>query len=469
LTSSEGASGDYGLLDPLGKGSRSAELLGDAAWLQAMVDAEVALIRALVNARMVPAEMTDVAASLSVATELDLAGIAADGRAGGNPVIPLVKRLSARAETLSPGASDSVHLGATSQDILDTAAMLISRRSIAEIEMQLSSLRASLSELASLHRSTPMPGRTLGQHASPTSFGLVAAGWLDAVLGASERLRAVDAALPGSLGGSVGTLGVLTEVARARRSDAEPEEVVASVVAGFTGLLSLRNPGATWHTNRLPVVELAAALASVVGAIGTFAIDVSVLSRTEIAEVSERLGAGEGSSSAMPHKRNPVSAVLLVAAARQSPALVSTLLLAQVAEDQRPSGAWHAEWAALRQLEKLAIDAATAAASLAERLEVDAGRMRSNLDITDGLIYSERVSTVLAESIGKTEAFELVGAAAREAVETHRPLRVVVAARLSGTDEDLRARVWAAFDPDSGLGVASEMIDAVLARARESA
>jgi 3-carboxy-cis,cis-muconate cycloisomerase len=171
----------------------------------------------------------------------------------------------------------------------------------------------------------------------------------------------------------------------------------------------------------------------------------------------------------MPHKRNPVTSVLLVAAARRAPGLASIVLSAQVSEDQRSSGAWHSEWQALRELERLAIDASAIAASLGGRLEVDVERMRSNLDFTDGLIYSERVSTILAESIGKADAFELVAAASREAVQTHRPLRVVVSARLASADEDVRARVWAAFDPDSGLGASSLLVDRVLARAKEIA
>ena len=463
------SSADFGLLDPLGAGGAAANVVGDAAWLQAMVDVEVALLRALVHAKLVPATLETVAAGIANASDFDGPAIAAAGRAGGNPVIPLVKQLGVRAEGIQPGASDSIHVGATSQDILDSAAMLIARRSIAVIGAALRELSAILVSLAELHRNTPMPGRTLGQHASPTSFGLVVAGWLDGILGSLERLETVGGRLPASFGGSVGTLGVLTDVARLRRPDVAPEIVVDEVLADLAHRLDLRNPELPWHTNRVAVVELAAALAAVAGAIGTMAVDVGVLSRTEVAEVSERLGAGEGSSSAMPHKRNPVTSVLLVAAARRAPGLVSTILTAQIAEDQRPSGAWHSEWAALRELELLTIEASAAAASLGSRLEVDVDRMRSNLDLTDGLIYSERVSTILAESIGKADAFALVAAASREAVETHRPLRVVVSARLASADEDVRAQIWAAFDPDGGLGASSVLIDRVLARAKEIA
>ena len=460
-------SADFGLLDPLGQPGESAAIVGDAAWLQALVDVEVALIRALLRAGLVPESVERVATGISKASDLDAAAIAAAGRSGGNPVIPLVKQLGDRAETIEAGASDFVHIAATSQDILDSAAMLVARRAIREVGVSLRALCAELGTLANLHRSTPMAGRTLGQHASPTSFGLVVAGWLDGILAALERLEQVGSRLPFSFGGSVGTLGVLVDVARSRRPDAAPEQVVAEVLTELGRALDLRNPEMPWHTNRLPVVELAVALAAVVGAIGTMAADVGVLSRTEIAEVSERLGEGEGSSSAMPHKRNPVTAVLLVAAARRAPGLASTLFVAQVAEDQRPTGAWHAEWSALRELERLALDASSTGLSLSRRLEVDVARMRSNLDITDGLVFSERVSTILAESIGKADAFALVAAASREAVETHRPLQVVVLARLAGADDSVRARLWEAFDPDAGLGASGVLIDRVRARAKE--
>ncbi len=462
-------SDDFGLLDPLDAGEVAGSAVADPAWLQALVDVEVALLHALRAAELVPAAADRVAAGIAHASDLDGPSIASAARGGGNPVIPLVKQLGARAESIESGASDWIHVGATSQDILDSAAMLVGRRAVAAIGESLRDLVAQLAVLAELHRGTPMAGRTLGQHASPTSFGLVVAGWLDGILDSLARLDDVASRLPLSFGGSVGTLGVLTDVARLRRPEADATQVVDEVLADLSRRLGLRNPDIPWHSNRMPTVELAAALAAVVGAIGAMAVDVSVLSRTEIAEVSERLGEGEGSSSAMPHKRNPVTSVLLVAAARRAPGLASTVFTAQVAEDQRPSGAWHAEWGALRELERLALDASAAAASLARRLEVDVARMRSNLDLTDGLIFSERVSTILAESIGKTDAFDLVAAASREAVETHRPLQVVVSARLAGQGDDVRARVWAAFDPDAGLGAAAVLVDRVVARAKEIA
>jgi 3-carboxy-cis,cis-muconate cycloisomerase len=457
---------DLGLLNPLGFGSRADELTGDAAWLQAMVDTELALTRALIAAGLAPDWMGAVCDELEDASLLDLAAIAAEGQGGGNPVIPLVKHLGAAAERVRAGASDHIHAGATSQDILDTAAMLVGHRTAGEVGAGLADLGGALAALADRHRGTVMAGRTLGQHASPTSFGFIAAGWLDAVQTAAENLDRVRTGLPVQLGGAVGNLAVLSEIARSRRPGVPPAQTVDAVVRGFASGLGLAVPNLSWHTNRLPVTALAAALAAVTGSVGAFALDVTVLSRTEIAEVGERLAPGQGGSSAMPHKRNPVTAVLVTAAARQTPALLATLFGSLLTEDQRPSGAWHAEWQSLRALERLAVSATTGAASLSRRLDVDVERMRANLEVTDGLVFSERVTTLLAEALGKTTAFALVQRAAEESYGTNRPLRVVLSGLLASDshDQGLRARAWSAFDDDLGLGQADAGIDRVLER-----
>jgi 3-carboxy-cis,cis-muconate cycloisomerase len=459
---------DAGLLEPLGVGTRATELTSDAAWLQAMVDVELALTRSLIDARLAPEWMGDVSDRVKDAASLDLAAIAAEGRGGGNPVIPLVKHLGAAAESVRAGSSDHIHVGATSQDILDTATMVIASRVAGEVRRQLAALADALAGLADSHRSTVMAGRTLGQQASPTSFGLLAAGWLDAVLRAGERLDAARAALPVQLGGAVGNLAVLTDIVRARRAETEPNAVVGDVLAGFAARLGLAEPALSWHTDRLVISELASVLAGATSVAGAFALDVTVLARTEIAEVGELLGSGQGGSSAMPHKRNPVTAVLVAAAARRVPGLVATLYGSMLAEDQRPSGAWHAEWQALRELERLTISAVTGAASLAERLIVDDDRMRANLDITDGLVFSERVTTILAEALGKTAAFDLVTRASSESVNTSRPLQVVLAGALAstGASENLRRQIWAAFDYSGDLGQADAGIDRVLEKYR---
>jgi 3-carboxy-cis,cis-muconate cycloisomerase len=401
------------------------------------------------------------------ASDVDLHAISVAGRTGGNPVIPLVKSLGTIADKVHVGASDHLHLGATSQDILDSAAMVIAAQTIAATTAHLDSVMTTLSTLARLHRATSMAGRTLGQHASPITFGLVVAGWLDGIEAAGSNLQRIGSRLPAQYGGAVGSRAILREIVRERRPEADADHVVNAVVRHFANGLGLRD-AAPWQSNRIPIVELGSALAAVVGAIGAMAADINMLSRTEISEVSERLAAGEGGSSAMPHKRNPVTSVLLVSAARRSPGLVATLFDAQVTEDQRSTGAWHSEWQTLRELERIAIQTSATAADLAARLEVDVARMRSNLDVTDGLIYSERVTAILAESLGKSAAFRLVEQASRESVQTSRPFQVVIAGLLAADhDVAVRSRVLAAFDPDYGLEAPGVIIDEVLARTKE--
>jgi 3-carboxy-cis,cis-muconate cycloisomerase len=462
---------DAGLLNPLSHGTRESVLTSDQAWLQAMVDAELALTRALIDAELAPQWMLTVCDALADASQFDLGAIAVEARGGGNPVIPFVKHLGRAAERVRPGASDHIHVGATSQDILDTAAMIVARRVTGELVQQLDALGGTLADLAEEHRATVMSGRTLGQQASPTSFGFVAAGWLDAVLLIVTRLEGVRDALPVQLGGAVGNLAVLTEIAKARRPDAVAAGVLDTVVDRFAHHLTLGVPRLSWHTNRVVISELASVLAAATGVAGTFALDVSVLSRTEIAEVSERLAPGQGGSSAMPHKRNPVSAVLITAAALQTPGLASTLYGSMLAEDQRPSGAWHAEWQSLRVLERLTISAVSGAASLAARLDVDPDRMRANLDLTDGLVFSERVTTILAETVGKITAFALVERASQEAFATNRPLQVVLASMLiaEGYSEALRAQIWATFSYEGEPGQSGAGIDRVVRSFRQRA
>jgi len=438
---------DAGLLDPLVHGTRALELTDDTAFLAAMVRAELSLSRAFVDAGAAPKWMLAVCDELAAGAldAIELVATSQASRAGGNPVIPLVRQLRASADLVRAGASDHVHVGATSQDILDTAAMLVARDVCDEVLTRIRTLGDSLASLAETHRRTPMIGRTLGQHASPTTFGFVAAGWLDGVTAAILGLERTRAALPLQLGGAVGDLSVLASVADARGSGVE------AISSALSERLGLRLPPISWHGNRAPVLDLASSLAAAAMAVGVVALDVTVLARTEIAEVAE--GAG-GGSSAMPHKHNPVAAVLVTAAARRAPHTLSVLYSSALSEDQRSSGAWHAEWLPLRELERLAVAAASGASDLVSNLRVDSSRMEQNMSITEGLVFSERISAALAETMGRTAAFELVERASVEAERSSRPLQAVVAelAAHSGYDPGLRDAVWAAFGRADGQG-----------------
>ncbi|NQX18043.1 lyase family protein [Rathayibacter sp. VKM Ac-2857] len=452
------------LVDPLASPVIRA-LTGDEALLGAMIDAELALVAALAAEGVVSTDLSAHSEEIRAAVLDQLDAIADEARAGGNPVIPLVPRLRRAAEDAVPGSGDAVHLGATSQDVVDTAVVVRAAAVLDRLDAELVRLGSALAALADAHRGTAMVGRTLGQHAAPTVFGAVAAERLGAVTSALTAVRRVRASLPAQLGGAVGTLATLVTVVGERTGTDDAVERTLRVVAGYSARLGLRTPAAAWHTDRTPVVELASALGLAAGAAGAVALDVTVLARTETAELAEHLNDGEGGSSAMPHKRNPIGAVLVVAAARQVPGLVGTLFSSLAAEDQRPSGAWHAEWRPLQQLQEVALGAVTGAADLAASLEVRADTMREQLVSGDGSVFSEDVAALLGESIDRAEAFALLGRASRESAATGRPLRVVVSGLLGPLGDDaLQERVARAFEPSPSPGVTGPWIDAAIAR-----
>ncbi|MGK3940339.1 3-carboxy-cis,cis-muconate cycloisomerase [Streptomyces caeruleatus] len=384
---------DTGLLAPGWAGSPAAAATSDGAHLQALLDAEAALTRAQARLGLAPRQAADAVTEAADAARFDVRSLADRARGGGNPVIPLVADLtSAAGEEHGP----YVHRGATSQDILDTAAMLVASRTLHLVLADLDRVQQALARLAAEHRDTAMPGRTLTQHAVPTTFGLKAAGWRSLALDARDRVTAVRDSLPVQLGGAAGTLAAFT---------AYGAEDTRALTEAFAAELGLREPALPWHTLRTPVADLAGCLAFTAGALGKIAADVLVLGRTEIAEVAE---GGGGGSSAMPHKANPVRSTLIAAAARRAPQLAATLYGSLTAEDERPAGAWHAEWEPLRDLLRLVGGAARDAAELVEGLRVHPDTMRDHLDLTHGLIVSERLSAELAPVLGRARAKALL-------------------------------------------------------------
>ncbi|WP_255950457.1 3-carboxy-cis,cis-muconate cycloisomerase [Streptomyces odontomachi] len=445
---------DTGLLSPGRAGSAAEAATGDTAVLQALLDAEAALTRAQAACGLAPAEAADAVTAAADADRFDARDLALRARSGGNPVIPLVKELTAAVPEECGGY---VHRGATSQDILDTALMLVAARTLDLIHADLVRTADALGRLARAHRATPMPGRTLTQHAVPTTFGLKAAGWRSLVLDARDRLGAVRQALPCQLGGAAGTLAAFTVYA-ADAGSADHAGVDA-LPAAYARELSLAAPLLPWHTLRTPVADLAHALAFTAAALGKPATDVATLSRTEIAEVAE---GSRGGSSAMPHKANPVRATLITAAARRAPALAATLYGALTAEDERPAGTWHAEWEPLRELLRLTGGAARDAADLAEHLIVRPEAMRAHLDLTHGLIVSERLSARLAPLLGRHRAGALLTEAARRADAEQRALADVLAdlPDLAGLGLDLAELT----DPARYTGRAEALTDRALER-----
>ncbi|MFE2581156.1 3-carboxy-cis,cis-muconate cycloisomerase [Streptomyces sp. NPDC059378] len=436
---------DTGLLGPGWAGSPAAAATGDRAFLRALLDAEAALTRAQAALGLAPAAAATAVTEAAAGAGFDVHGLALRARTGGNPVIPLVADLT---KAVGPEHGPYVHRGATSQDIMDTATMLVAVRTLGPVLDDLARTERALAALAAAHRDTAMPGRTLTQHAVPTTFGLKAAGWRSLVLDARDRLTAVRDALPAQLGGAAGTLAAFSVYGAA-----DP----LALPAAYARELGLREPLLPWHTLRTPIADLAGALAFTAGALGKTAVDVLTLTRTEIGEVTED---GGGGSSAMPHKANPVRSTLIAAAARRAPQLAATLYGTLVAEDERPAGAWHAEWEPLRELLRLAGGAARDAAELTEGLRVHPDVMREHLDLTNGLIVSERLSAELAQVLGRARAKELLTDLARRTRTEGRQL-----AELLSEEPELKGiELTGAADPTRYTGCAGALTDRCLER-----
>ncbi|MDO0910191.1 3-carboxy-cis,cis-muconate cycloisomerase [Streptomyces sp. DT2A-34] len=439
------ADSDAGLLAPGWARSPAASATTDGAYLQALLDAEAALTRVQARLGLAPDGAADAVTDAAHADRFDVRSLAERARGGGNPVIPLVADLT---EAVGEEHGPYVHRGATSQDILDTATMLVATRTLDLMLADLHRVQLALARLASEHRDTALPGRTLTQHAVPTTFGLKAAGWRSLVLDARDRLIEVRDDLPAQLGGAAGTLAAFT---------AYGAQNTVVLTTAFARELGLDAPLLPWHTLRTPIADLAGCLAFTAGALGKIATDVLTLARTEIAELAEGSGGG---SSAMPHKANPVRSTLVAAAARRAPQLAATLYGSMVAEDERPAGAWHAEWEPLRDLLRLVGGAAHDAAELVEGLRVNAEAMREHLDLTHGLVVSERLSAELAPLLGRARAKALLTELAKRAYSEGRSLAELLAEEPELKDVDLDELT----DPARYTGSAGALTDRALER-----
>jgi 3-carboxy-cis,cis-muconate cycloisomerase len=468
---------DSGLLSPVRAGTPAEASTGDEAWLRAMLDAEAALARAQAGLGTVPSAAADAITEAAGSARIDVVELARESRATANPVVGLVKALTSAVGALAPDAAEYVHQGSTSQDVFDTAMMLVADRTLRPLAADLDATAEALAELARAHRDTPMAGRTLTAHAVPTTFGLKAAGWRQLVLDAAVRIRRVlDGGLPVSLGGAAGTLAAYVEYARlADDTTADAGHARAGegargaggyaerLTAAFAAETGLTAPVLPWHSLRTPVVDLVGALAFTAGALGKLAVDVTTLTRTELGEVTEPAADGRGGSSAMPHKRNPVLATLIRSAALQVPVLAAGVTQSMLTEDERSAGVWHAEWQLVRECLRLTGGAAHTAVELARGLTAQPARMRANLASTHGLIVSERLSAVLTPLLGKARAKALLGEAAQRAVREDRPLREVLDELPAVTDVLTPAALDGLLDPASYTGAAGTLVDRALA------
>jgi 3-carboxy-cis,cis-muconate cycloisomerase len=444
------------LLGPLFASAKMRKAMADRALLQRMLDVEAALARAEAKSRVIPQSAAGPIVAACDAKRYDMAALGKAAADAGNLAIPLVKALTAEVAKRDKNAARFVHWGATSQDIIDTASVLGLREASNLLERDLTRAIRGFISLAKKHRKSVMPGRTWLQHALPTLFGLKAAEYAASLARARTRmLDAVDEASVIQFGGAAGTLAALRNKGR-------------TVAKALGNELDLAVPAAPWHAHSDRIAEAASAIGIAIGSCGKIARDLSLLMQSEIGEAFEPAGEGRGGSSTMPQKRNPVACAQILAAANLAPGLVSSMLAGLVHEQERGTGGWQASWIALPQLVLIASGAFERIAELATGLEVDAKRMRANLDLSNGQIMAEAVQTALAEKLGRLEAHDLLAKASKHAMSADMHLKDAlrdipeIAALLPGKKLD------ELFKPENYLGSAASFIDAAIADATRS-
>ncbi|MDQ0754806.1 lyase family protein [Arthrobacter sp. B3I4] len=457
-----GQDGDVGLLSPVSASPKVAALTGDRAVLAAILRVEAGWAQVLEDASLAPAGSAAVVADAADVGRYDLAGIAVRAQGGANPVIPLLADLRDQVRSLDTagvGAAKAVHTSLTSQDVLDSALMLLAAGAVRELLAEVRRATSALAALVEGHQDTLCVGRSLTQHSLPFSFGLKAAQWFSGLAAAAHRLESLE--FPVQTGGAAGTMAAGTVLTA--DSGLSPFDLSDRLAAR----LELAPVPAPWHTNRLAVTALGDALAAVTDAAGKIAADVLFLARPEVAELAEPRAAGRGGSSAMPQKQNPVLSVLVRSTALQAPALAAQLHLAAATfNDERADGAWHSEWPALRSLLRLSLGAAGQLRELAEGLQVFPTAMRRNLDLSGPLLLSEAVSAAVGPLLGADGRRRLqdvvdqtLAVPAAEQPGTYRKLlRAAVPAEML-SDE----RIEELLDPANYLGQAAEISRRILA------
>jgi 3-carboxy-cis,cis-muconate cycloisomerase len=443
------------LIESLATTGPLAELFSDESILQAMLDFEVALARAEARFKIVPRSAAKAIEAAAKAEAFDVAALAEAMLRAGTAAIPLVKALTERVRDIDSAAAGFVHWGATSQDVADTALVLLLKRARPILGSDLTRLENALGRLATEHHAAVMLGRTLLQPAPPTTFGLKAAGWLNAISRSHKRLDdGFSEALIIQFGGASGTLAALGD---------------QGIVVGraLAEELALGFPEAPWHTHRDRLAELLCTCGVLVGSLGKMAQDISLLMQGEVGEAAEPGGDGRGGSSTMPHKRNPTGCFLTLAAAVRVPGLVANFLSAMVQEHERAVGGWQSEWPTVAGIIQAAGLAVASMAEVAEGLIVDPARMRANIEATRGIIFAERAMMLLGEKLGRDVAHKLLEEITRKSVAEGRRLVDVLRGMPEVVRHLDRATLRELEAPEQYLGMADEFRIRLLASARE--
>lgn len=423
----------------------------DQGRVQGMLDFEAALARAEARVGLIPASAVAPIAAACRAELYDFAELAQAIVTAGNSAIPLVKALGKQVAAQSAEAERHLHLGATSQDAMDSGLILQLRAAIALLEQDLAQLATALAVQAERYADTPLAGRTWLQHATPVTLGMKLAGVLGTITRHRQRLAELKPRLLVlQFGGASGSLAALGE-------QAWPVSEALAIELG------LPLPEQPWHTQRDRLVEFASLLGLIAGSLGKFGRDLSLLMQTEAGEVFEAAAPGKGGSSTMPHKRNPVGAAVLIGASTRAPGLVATMFSAMPQEHERSLGLWHAEWDTLPELCCLVSGALQQALQLVPGLEVDAARMRANLELTQGLVLAEAVSIALAQRIGRDAAHHLLEQCCQQAVREGVHLRRVLGANAEVSAQLSAAELDRLLDPALYLGQARRWVERAVA------
>jgi 3-carboxy-cis,cis-muconate cycloisomerase len=425
-------------------------IFSDQRRIQAMLDFESALARALARAGVMPQATAAAIESKCDAKLFSMDTLAQEAALAGNLAIPMVKQLTSLVTKADEKAGGFVHWGATSQDAIDTGTVLQLRDALTLMDQALVTLCDAIARICEAHKSTLIAGRTWLQQGPPVTLGLKAAGWLAAAERHRERMGEIrKRALVLQFGGAVGTLAALGVRG-------------PSVAAALAEELKLALPNLPWHAHRDRFAEVATTMGLLVGSLGKIARDISLMAQTEVSEVAEPAAPGRGGSSTMPQKRNPVGSAVVLAAAIRVPALVSVMLTSMVQEHERGLGGWHAEWETLPEICTLTAGALAHLTQVLSGLEINPAKMNANLEVTHGLILAEAVAVALGEKIGRMPAHKIVEKASRRAVETSQSFQAVLMEdaeiRKHFSAEDIKRLL----EPKNYTGSAEAMIEKVL-------
>ncbi|MEO5582716.1 MAG: adenylosuccinate lyase family protein [Saprospiraceae bacterium] len=422
-------------------------LVGDRQFVQYMLQVESDLARSQAKYKIIPDTAAQIIADCCQIQFIDLEKLISEIHLGGNAAIPLVQQLTRIVKNNHFESSKYIHLGATSQDIIDTATILQIKDCLIWFEQKLNRLQDVLIELTKQHRNTLMIGRTLLQYARPITFGLKSSSWLQSIVHTQQRIRECKTrVLKIQLFGAVGSGNVYL-----------PKEVVEDVSISL-GIAH----GFPWHSIRDNIAEWASTLGILNGSLGKIAKDISLLMQSEDGEVSEGSSEGKGVSSVMPHKRNPVTCALIIANSIRTPHLVASILSSMTQEHERSTGLWHAEWEVLTQLISLTAGSLSHTLDLIENLEVHEEKMTINLEMTKGLIYAEQVSNALTATLGRMQANDVVQKACKLAIKKNKSLKEVLTELYPDLFSD--AILDELFNPVNSLGNSLDLIDLIVAR-----